>query len=106
MCAAAVPIIGAVLGAAATFHAANVASDDAAKAREQQERQMKLAREQAAAPAAVSQSNIDVTAAVQANRKRAAAANGMGSTITGAGSQYGQQSASGLAYGTKKNLGA
>jgi hypothetical protein len=48
---------------------------------------------------------------VQASRKRAAAANGRGSTITGAGTQYGtqysqNQTSSGLGYGTKKQLGA
>jgi mannitol-specific phosphotransferase system IIBC component len=110
MCAAAVPIIGALVGAAATIHAANAASDDAAKAREQQERQMQLAREQQAQAPAASQTTQDVTAAVQANRRRAAVANGMGSTITGAGTQFNEQqqqnTSSGLAFGTKKNLGA
>ena len=109
MCAAALPVIGALFSAAATMHAANAASEDAARAREQQERQMQLAREQQAQAPAASQTTQDVTAAVQANRRRAAAANGMGSTITGAGTQFNEQqqnTSSGLAFGTKKNLGA
>lgn len=108
MCAAAIPIIGALVGAGATVYAANRASSDAAEARKQTEQQMQFAKEQAAQPTAVSQSSTDVTAAVQSNRRRAAAQAGMGSTITGAGAAYDtqNQTQSGLGYGTKKQLGA
>lgn len=110
MCAAAVPLIGALVGAGATMYAANRASDDAAEARKQTEQQMQYAKEQAAQPAAVSQSATDVTAAIQSNRRRAAAASGMGSTVTGTGlaydTQFKQQTNSGLGSGTKKQLGA
>lgn len=110
MCAAAVPIIGALVGAGATVYAAKAASADASAAREQTERQMQMAREEAAKPAAASQSSTDVTAAIQSNRRRAAAQTGMGSTITGAGSQYAAQmpqgQTSGLGVGMKKQLGA
>ena len=107
MCAAALPIIGGLFTAGATIYAANRASADAAEARKQQERQMQLAREQAASPAAASQTSADITAAVQQNRRRAAAQAGMGSTITGTGLAYDtNQAHSGLGYGTKKQLGA
>lgn len=110
MCAAAVPIIGALVGAGATVYAANRASADAEEARKQTERQMQMAKEEAARPAAVSQSSTDVTAAIQSNRRRAAAQAGMGSTVTGTGlaydTQFNQQTNSGLGSGTKKQLGA
>ncbi len=108
MCAAAVPIIGALVGAGATIYAANRASSDAAEARKQTERQMQMAKEEASKAPAASQTTQDVTAAVQQNRRRAAAQAGMGSTITGAGLAYDTQNQthSGLGYGTKKQLGA
>jgi hypothetical protein len=101
MCAAIVPVLGALVGAAATIHAANAASDDAARAREQQERQMEQARKAATQAPAASETSADVTAAVQANRKRAAAAYGMGKTVTGVGESY----SNGLGVGQKKQLG-
>lgn len=108
MCAAALPIIGGLFAAGATVYAANRASADAAEARKQTEEQMKYAKEQAAQAPAASQTTQDVTAAVQQNRRRAAAQAGMGSTITGAGLAYDTQNQthSGLGYGTKKQLGA
>ena len=99
MCAFVLP---AIIGAAVGLYGAHEQRKDAAAAREQTERQMQMAREQAASPMAASESSSDVTAAVQANRKRAAAAYGMSNTITGAGTSYG----SGLGVGTKQTLGA
>jgi hypothetical protein len=101
MCAVAIPLIAAGIGAAATIYSASRARSDAAAAREQTERQMEQARKQAASPMAASETSADVTAAVQANRKRAAAAYGMEKTVTGVGESYG----SGLGVGQKKQLG-
>jgi mannitol-specific phosphotransferase system IIBC component len=91
------------------MYAANKASDDAAEARAQQERQMQMAREEAARPGAPREANKYVTAAVQQNRQRVASMQGMGSTVTGAGifdsnKQSGANGVGGI--GTKKNLGA
>lgn len=107
MCAVAA-VVGGLLAAGATVYAADRARSDAAEAREQQERQMQLAKEQAAQAPAASQTTQDVTAAVQSNRRRAAAQAGMSSTITGAGAAYDtqNQTQSGLGYGRKKQLGA
>jgi mannitol-specific phosphotransferase system IIBC component len=109
MCAAAVPIVGALIGAGATMYAANRASSDAEEARKQQEQQMKLAREEASRPTEARAANQYTTAAVQANRKRVAGMQGMGNTITGAGlfdsnKQSGANGVGGI--GTKKDLGA
>jgi hypothetical protein len=60
---------------------------------------MEQARQQAAAPVEQTQTNQDVTAATQAARKRAQAAQGMSSTITGAGLSYN------MGVGTKSKLG-
>jgi hypothetical protein len=102
MCAVAIPLIAAGVGAAATIYSASKASSDAAAARDQTAQQMEQARKTAAQAPAASETSADVTAAVQANRKRAAAAYGMGNTITGAGDSY---SGGGLGVGQKKQLG-
>ena len=97
MCAAA--IIPALIGAAATAYSVREQRKSADAAREQTERQMEQARQQAASPVQQTETNADVTAAVQTARKRAAAASGMGSTITGAGTSYS------MGYGNKSKLG-
>lgn len=101
MCAVAIPLIAAGVGAAASIYSAKQAADDASAARAQTERQMEQARKTAAQAPQASETSADVTAAVQANRKRAAAAYGMGNTITGAGDSY----SGGLGVGQKKQLG-
>lgn len=105
MCAAVVPflpLIGAGIGAAATAYSVHEQKKDAAAAREQTERQMQYAREQATQAASPSLNEQSQVAARAAAQKRAAAAQGLGSTITGAGTSY---TSSGLGYGTKSKLG-
>ena len=86
MCSAAAAIIGSILGAGATVYSAQKQAD----AQEQSAKmQLQAAKEAATAtPTASSQTSTDVTAAVQANRRRVAASQGLGSTITGAGNMY------------------
>lgn len=101
MCAVAIPLVAAGIGAAASIYSAKQAADDASAARAQTERQMEQARKTAAQAPQASETSADVTAAVQANRRRAAGAFNMGSTVTGVGDSY----SSGLGVGQKKQLG-
>lgn len=101
MCSIAAAVVGSVVGGLWQHHQSQAA---AAEAREQSNRQMELARQQAASPVQHSETNQDVTAAIQASRRRAAGAYGMGRTITGAGIDA--PTTSGLGVGTKKMLGA
>lgn len=90
-------IASAVVGGYSAYNQKQAADEAAAESR----RQAEQARQTAASPMAASESSKDVTAAVQANRKRAAVARGMSDTITGAGNTYG-----GVGVGTKKTLGS
>lgn len=99
MCAVAIPLIAAGVGAAASIYSAKQAADDASAARAQTERQMEQARKTAAQAPQASETSADVTAAVQANRRRAANAFNMERTDTGAGAAYT------LAPGNKSKLG-
>ena len=105
MCAVAIPLIAAGIGAAATIYSAKQASSDAAAARAESQRQYEEARKTQTQAQQQSVAQTDVTAAVQSNRRRAAMASGMGSTITGAGDSYAAQGVSGLGVGQKGKLG-
>lgn len=105
MCAVAIPLIAAGVGAAATIYSAKKASADAAEARAQTAQQMEQSRQTATQAPQQSVTSTDVTAAIQQNRRRAASAAGMGDTITGAGVSYAAQNTSGLGVGKTKLLG-
>lgn len=92
-------VVGAIIGAAAGLYQHHESRKAADEARARSERQTQLAREQAAAPVQHSQTNQDVTAAIQQNRARAANAFNMGDTVTGAGTDYS------LTPGKKNKLG-
>ena len=96
MCSVTAGIIGGIVGGLYQHQQASRAADEARAA---QERQAQLAREQAAAPVQHSQTNQDVTAAVQQNRARAAEAFNMDKTVTGVGTDYS------LTPGKKSKLG-
>lgn len=96
MCSVTAGIIGGLVSGLYQHQQASRAADDARAA---QERQAQLAREQAAAPVQHSQTNQDVTAAVQQNRARAAEAFNMDKTVTGVGNDYS------LTPGKKNKLG-
>lgn len=93
-------VASAVVGGYSAYSQRQAASEAADASR----RQAEQAKQAAAAPMAASESGTDVTAAVQANRRRVAAANGMADTITGAGASY--NNGSGVGVGTKKTLGS
>ena len=99
MCSVTAAIVTGILGAGATVYSAQKQADAQEQAAKMQ---LQAAKETATAtPTASSQTSTDVTAAVQANRRRVAAAQGLGSTITGAGSMY-----QGNVGGSKSLLGS
>jgi len=89
MCSVTAAIIGsALVGYGVQRQQAQAAESAANAQREAAQAQVEAAKEAAAKPASATEAARDVSAAVQQNRRRIAGAQGMGSTITGAGRQY------------------